>query len=391
MSSAEISLTDVRKELKISWYRSPVKPEVLRELTKRSDLQGWCQAFGHFALFLATGVLTFWMWSRQIWIGFAIGMFLHGTVASFFNGTGPHELAHGTVFRTKGLNKLFLYLFSLISWWDPFDYAMSHTYHHRYTLFPKADQENVLPLTPSLRVTTLIQMFTVDLFSRPGRSFGKGGLISTVFHTARAALGIRDTSKVVSRTWLRALHADQPKEAKKSMWWSRAQILFHIAVLAFSILSGYWIFSLLISVAPLTGRWATYFVGVPQHCGLRENVPDFRKCVRSMKLSPILTFLYWRMNWHAEHHMYAAAPCYRLKRLASVIADDMPQPKSLIGAWKEMRGIWRRQLTEPDYQYDIPLPPSATAEGGAVGGTSAKVASSELEKSIGDLAPQGLA
>ena len=49
-----------------------------------------------------------------------------------------HELAHGSVFKTKILNKIFLYLLSLLTWWDVFDYASSHTYHHRYTLHPRA-------------------------------------------------------------------------------------------------------------------------------------------------------------------------------------------------------------------------------------------------------------
>jgi len=131
-------------------------------------------------------------------------------------------------------------------------------------------------------------------------------------------------------------------------------------------------------------------VGLPQHCGLRDNVADFRKCVRSMRLGPILTFLYWRMNWHAEHHMYAAVPCYNLEKLARTIADDMPKPKSLLGAWKEMREIWKRQQSQPAYQYDTPLPATAAPEGGGDGKSGAPAPVDELEKSIGELAPEGL-
>jgi hypothetical protein len=87
---------------------------------------------------------------KQNWLGFAAALFAHGTVGSFFFGVAPHELGHGTVFRTKWLNKLFLYMFSLLSWWDPFDYASSHTYHHRYTQYLDGDRENVFPLEPSV-------------------------------------------------------------------------------------------------------------------------------------------------------------------------------------------------------------------------------------------------
>ena len=120
----------------------------------------------------------------------------------------------------------------------------------------------------------------------------------------------------------------------------------------------------------------------PQHCGLRDNVPDFRKSTRSMKLDPISTFLYWRMNWHTEHHMYAGVPCYNLRKLARAIAADMPQPRTLLGAWREMLQIWNRQLEDPDFQYDTPLP--------AMAGDTAQDEKDNLEGSIGELAPSGL-
>ena len=40
---------------------------------------------------------------------------------------------------------------------------------------------------------------------------------------------------------------------------------------------------------------------------------------RSIKLNPFTSFLYWRMNWHAEHHRYAGVPCYHLKEQAREI------------------------------------------------------------------------
>ena len=64
----------------------------------------------------------------------------------------------------------------VLSWWDPFDYGTSHTYHHRYTLYPEGDRENLLPLDPKVgRPWFLIQLFTLNLTGRPGRTFGKAG------------------------------------------------------------------------------------------------------------------------------------------------------------------------------------------------------------------------
>ena len=73
-----------------------------------------------------------------------------------------------------------------------------------------------------------------------------------------------------------------------------------------------------------------------QHTGLVYSVPDFRMCCRTMYINPFRRFLYWNMNSHIEHHMYAAVPCHRLADLREVIKDDLPEAAvGLWGAWKE--------------------------------------------------------
>ena len=381
-------LADVRKNLRVEWYRSPIERARLRELSRRSDWQGWFQAGGHLVLFAVTGATAFHFWSQEQWIAFVVALFAHGTVGSFFSGVPPHELGHGTVFRTKWLNKLFLYIYSLLSWWDPYDYASSHTYHHRYTQYPDGDRENLFPLTPSLSPKLLFPLFTINLFLKPGRTFTKGGLISTIFITVRSAFGTVGATDVPSREWIQALHDDQPDSARNSMWWSRFLLLFHGAVLVASIATGLWVLPLLISFFKSIASWGVYFVAVAQHCGLRDNVPDFRKSSRSITLNPLAEFLYWRMNWHTEHHMYAGVPCYNLKKLYREIADDVPEPRTWLGAWREMRETWKRQQTDPDYQFDTPLPP--TAQQSAEATARRTDPPDELETSIGELAPDGL-
>ena len=166
------------------------------------------------------------------------------------------------------------------------------------------------------------------------------------------------------------------------MWWSRLQLLFHGIIVVVSIQTGLWVLPLILTLFPFIGNACVYAVGMTQHCGLKDDTPDFRKCVRSIKINPLLSFLYWRMGWHTEHHMYAGVPCYHLKQLATEISDDMPAPRSLWGAWREMREIWHRQQTEPDYQFDTPLPETAN--------TIRSDSPDPLESSIGELAPEGL-
>ena len=284
--------------------------------------------------------------------------------------------------RGACLNKIFLYIYSTLSWWDLYDYASSHTYHHRYTLHPEGDRENLLPLSPMVGKTFLIQLFTINLLTQQGRVFGKGGLLSTIVVTIFSAFGRVGPTDAPINEWLNALHVDQPEEHRKSILWSRWLLLFHGAVVALSILSGQWIFALIITASPFIANWLAYAVGMTQHCGLKENDHDFRKCVRSIKVDPLTEFLYWRMNWHTEHHMFAGVPCYNLKALYEEIADDMPAPRSLRGAWQEMWDTWEKQKSDPDYFYDTPLP-----------GTAKNVREDtpiELESSIGELAPRGL-
>ena len=268
-------LAEVRKTLRVRWYRVPIERAKLLELSRRSDLQGWFQAGGHLALFALTGVSVYLLWSQQLWLGFAVALFLHGTVASFLTGIAPHELGHGTVFRTKWLNRFFMYLFSLVSWWDPFDYASSHTYHHRYTLHPEGDRENLLPLEPSIASPFMLQLFTINLLTQQGRTFSKGGLLSTIFVTCQSAFGIVGPGRAPISEWLAALRSDQPDQARRSRWWSRTLLLFHGSVLAVALVSGQWVLPLIITCSAFIGNWASYFIGMTQHCGLREHTDDF--------------------------------------------------------------------------------------------------------------------
>ena len=374
-------LAEVREKLKVQWYRSRLDPARFRELSRSSDAKGWFQAAGHLLLFVLTGTAVYLAWSQSSWAWFFIALFAHGTIGSFFVGTAVHELGHGTVFRTKWLNRAFLYIYCLLCWWNPFDFASSHTYHHRYTLHPEGDRENLLPLHPNVGRTFLLQLFTINILTQPGRTFGKGGLISTIRSTFLDAMGRTGPETIPANEWLAAIREDQPKEHRRGILFSRLQIAFHGIVLILSLVSGLWVLPLILSVFPFIANWLSYFVSLPQHCGLKDNVTDFRKCTRSIQLRAFVEFLYWHMNWHTEHHMYAGVPCYNLAALHEEIKEDVTAPKGLIGAWAEMLDIWERQKTDPDYQFDTPLPATAKLK---------RERPAPVEASIGDLAPETL-
>jgi fatty acid desaturase len=360
-------LKEVRESFSVPWYRCPIDRKELQTLSKRRNLRGWVQAVGHLLLLAATGGITYYCFAEGIWVGFGLGLFAHGTIYSFIPGLVTHELSHGTVFATKSLNAFFLRLYSLISWTDFHHYKRSHTFHHLYTLHPRGDREVVLPINPRLDALQILWLFT--------------------FNVPRFRLVLRNTvrlafTKRFSREWSDAIFPPEAQAARRqAVNWARIMLAFHGALIAVSIVLQLWVLPLLITFGIFIANWWAYFIGLTMHTGLRDNVPDFRLCCRSIKLDPFSQFIYWYMNYHTEHHMYAAIPCYNLPKLAKTIAWDMPQPRTVAGAWREMRETHRRQQKDPSYQYDTPLPEHNRTDDNE---------EDELRGSIGDLAPKDL-
>ena len=368
-------MSEVKKNLKIDWYRCPIDRKDLAKLIVRSDGQALIQAGGHLALWLLTASLSVYFFSHAMWLAFFVCLFLHGTIASFF--TAPnHELCHRTVFKTQWLNDGFLIVFCLLGWLNFRVYRFSHNYHHRYTLFLEGDREEILPVTPSLRFLYIVQLFTINVFG----GYQSRGIIPTVGNFLK--LASNDTNNPFN-SWGPELYEGHDKQRRKAVSWARTVLGFHAGVVVFSLAISQPVLIVVISGAPFIANWHRYFVGVTMHCGLRSHVSDFRKCARSVVLDPVSEFLYWRMNWHLEHHMYAAVPCYNLKKLHRVLADDMPKPRTLVGAWQEMRDTWHRQKTDPDYAFDTPVP--APKDGYAMN------ANDPLASSVGDLVNREMA
>jgi len=94
-----------------------------------------------------------------------------------------------------------------------------------------------------------------------------------------------------------------------------------------------------------------------QHAGLANDVNDHRLCVRTVKLNPIFSFLYWHMEYHLEHHMFPMVPSYNLKKLHKLIKDQLPEPKyGLIDAYKEIIPAIIKQARDPNYKIPVKIP-----------------------------------
>lgn len=96
------ALKEVRRDLKVQWYRCFLGKGVLTELQRRSDVYGAIQSIIPLLVWISTAKLVLGADSMAT---LAISLILHGTIGSTFV-YACHELGHGTVFKTAILNKV---------------------------------------------------------------------------------------------------------------------------------------------------------------------------------------------------------------------------------------------------------------------------------------------
>jgi fatty acid desaturase len=110
--------------------------QIHRRLSIRENPAGFRQALGMLAIALGTGATAFILWrTGHGWLAL-LALIAHGNVCSLFN-CGIHELAHGTVFRSRSLNRFFLALYGFLHWTNARSVAARHRGHHTSTLHPE--------------------------------------------------------------------------------------------------------------------------------------------------------------------------------------------------------------------------------------------------------------
>jgi len=324
---------------KVQWYRTPLPRETLAKLNAKSDFKGFLQAGGHFGLMCCTGALVLYGAYHWPWWTVPFLLLLHGTVCSFAIN-GVHELVHKSVFKTQWLNQFFLRIFGFVGWIHFEHFYNSHVRHHQFTLHPPEDLEVVLPLK-----------VVVKHFFKYGFIAPKG----PYYHIKNC---VRLARGKFEGEWERRLFPDDvPEKQKPIIGWARTLLVSHGLVFAVSMVEHWWLVPVVVSFTNGYGALLFLFCNNTQHVGLQDKVPDFRLCTRSFTVNPIVEFLYWHMNYHIEHHMYAAVPCYNLKQLHQAIEHDLPPTANgLWAVWQQIIPILKTQTFDPNYQYVVELP-----------------------------------
>ena len=314
------------EQMQISWWRPRLDRETLRSLTRRSDWRGLVQSLGILALWTTTGLAAFHAW-RNLSVGWLIlALFVHGTFYTF-SGSAFHELTHGTVFKSRWLNELFLRIFAFVALQNNVFFRESHTRHHACTLHAACDGEVVNPEYYSLGFYLRRAIIDVE------------GAVLQVWKILRYSVGI------IPNGWATTCFPEIDVEKRRRLIrWARILLLGHGALAAVSIATGLWIIPVLITFGRFYGDWLHWLVNKTQHTGLRANIPDWRISCRTFYAGPLLRFLYWNMNYHIEHHTFAAVPFFNLARLHAEMKHLCPEPKpSLVAVWREIIQVQRRR------------------------------------------------
>ncbi len=332
---------DPPKKTRVKWYRCHVPREELARLNKRSDFLGFAQTLGYLGvLAAASGAAVYsalhWPWYATALLVFVNGHFWHFLINGF------HELIHDSVFRTVWLNGFFLRIFSFLGWYNHHHFWASHTEHHKYTLHPPDDLEVVLPQKVDLK--NLWKWGFIN-YKHPYN------LLRGKFKNFTGYLNPEDK-------WTNMLFPQSDPERRRAYTnWERLVLAGHLLIAGASVASGLWVVPLVITFPMMFGAWLQFLCNACQHIGLQDKVPDFRLCCRTIYLNPFFQFLYWHINYHTEHHMYAAVPCYKLSRLHRLIKPEMPHcPNGLRETWKQIAEIQKQQERDPSYQYAPQLP-----------------------------------
>ncbi len=331
----------------ILWYRSAIDKETLKELTTKSDLRGLMHAGTFLLIYLVTVAVPLYFFLQQMWVWMVVTAYVHSMFHGFVGmGASVHELSHGTAFKTKWLNNLFFRLFAFLTWNSYFHFKESHRRHHMYTAYEDKDKE--IPREPiPFTLPQVIGWFTFDwaLFKK------------ILWTDLNHAFGNTDVDFFF---WCPLLRKDDIK-TKKLIGWARFMFVGHGILLALFIYFELWILIVTVTFGYFFATWLVHGCEVQQHSGLAMNIPDWRVIAYTADFGHIMSFLYWNMNYHAEHHMYAAVPFYNLPRLHKVLQADLPKP--INGYWRGLMHVLKlklRQRKDPDYRFMPEFPQTAT-------------------------------
>jgi len=319
------------------WFSPKIDRKRLKELSKRSDLPGLIHFVIYFASLIFFGYLSYVFWGTWFFLLF---FFLYSTIYTFAVANG-HETVHRTAFKTRWINEVFCYIsfFQLHS--EPLGFRWSHTFHHSNTLQTEGEYDHEIEVS---RPTDLLKFFLkfiplTDLFYIHQSSF---------VNTTKLALGIMNPGSKITA----------PKDQQKKITRNARVILFiWLLIIIVSFYFNTWWPIVFYFLPTFVGRPLHFAVNVTQHLAAKVDIKDHRLSSYTIILNSILSFYYWHMEYHIEHHLFPMVPSYNLKKLRKEIENELPKPfNGLFDFYKKVLPSLIKLAFDLDGYYRVKLP-----------------------------------
>ncbi|WP_245600097.1 fatty acid desaturase family protein [Paenibacillus harenae] len=335
LTGPEGKLAEERGMASAEWYKTPIPRTRMKELMKRKDGPAIRDTIIWFVLLAALGYVGVLSWGT--W--WAVPVFaLYGILYATPGDSRWHECGHGTAFKTSWMNEAVYQIASFMVLRSATPWRWSHTRHHTDTYIVGRDPEIHTERPPIWRIL-IMQM--LHLYGGPVE------LKRFLLH----CVGKLDKQE---KEYI------PESEYGKTFREARIYLLILAAVIVLCVWQGSLLPAMLIGMPSFYGVILVLLFGLTQHLGLYDDVLDHRLNSRTMKLNPVLRFLYWNMNYHVEHHMFPMVPYHALPALHEEMKYDTPAPRNgLWSALKEAIGALIRQGKDLSYAVVKPLPDTA--------------------------------
>ena len=320
-----------------NWYKPTIDRKKLKDLSKRKDWPGLLHFFIYFFSLFVSGYFAYITWGTW-WTVF--WFFIYGTIYAF-SVSNWHETVHRTAFKTRRINEFFYHISSFMSDFEGFRWRWSHTFHHTNTLQTEGDYDHEIQVSrPTELLWFFLNYIPFSALLYPHR------LIK--FEVLKHAFGFFSPVVEISAP---------DSEKKKILWNSRLYLFIWLIVILISVYYGSFLPILYIILPQYYGKPIWFAVNITQHLGAAFDNKDHRKSTYSVKINPILSFLYWHMEYHLEHHMFPSVPSYNLQKLHKNIKNQLPTLfTSLFSFYKQILPTVIKQATNPKEYFKTTIP-----------------------------------
>ena len=319
-----------------SWYKPNIDKKEFKKLCKKSDWQGFKHMIIYFSFLGFFGYLAFATWGTWWSLLFFI---IYGNIWGCSDAIW-HETGHRTAFKTRKLNDFFYTIASYMNNFEPVRWRWSHSLHHSYTAsVDPHDYEVDGSIFANHTIISFLFIFV------PGSSF-------LTLHKSLHLEILKHALGIETKVMKDCIPEDKRKDCINS---SRLFVLLWISTIALSIILSSFL-PILLFLLPKFFNFLNVIWGLTQHMGLKEDTKDHRLSTRSVRLSLIPSFIYWKMEYHIEHHMFPMVPSYNLPKLYEEIKDQLPKPQSLIEAYKEIIPAVIKKSKDPSYYIPVKIP-----------------------------------